>query len=713
MQKQKKQERSVKYREIILNRLLKSGLFLVLLAIIPAVMLSLRTGIYKLLFFDLFLAVIFIFICSSKKISYNQKVSGIISVTYLVGVNIVVFIGFVSGAPAWFFTVPVLAALLIGFKASLYALLANTLTLIILGWLMNEGIIAQGMPFYRSTINAVSAFANFTVLNAAVSFSVAALVTVLEKSLAEKDAAEAELAQKENMYRMITENINEVIWITDESLNITYISPSVENLTGLMPADITGKNIVSFRNDPALGKAARMIGDKLTEETAIPESGRKWAEISYIAPDGSEKWLEIAINTLISGDGQNRGFIGIGRDITERKFNSTRQERLKRMEMLGMLAGGVAHELNNILAGIVGYPDLILMDITQKDPHYKMVRQIKKSGEKAADIVNDMLLLSGRRSQKSEEVRADAIIKSFLDSSVREKISAEYPGAVISETIEPEIRPIMAPPVPLVKSIENLAVNSLESGSETIEISAGNRTINEPEQTRYGTIPPGSYVYIEIKDKGKGFKDSDLEHIFEPFYTKKVMKQNVTGLEMPVVWSTVKECRGFIDIKSLRGEGTTVSLYFPPASGIEVILHDNAGGQHGSSGPAGTEKNGKGKKILVVDDIESQRILAEKVLSKHGYNVYMAESGENAVELAGREKFDLVLLDMIMEGGMDGLDTYRKLRKINPLQKAIIVSGYAESERAKAMIEEGALGYIHKPYTVEKIISGVKKALEA
>ena len=210
----------------------------------------------------------------------------------------------------------------------------------------------------------------------------------------------------------------------------------------------------------------------------------------------------------------------------------------------------------------------------------------------------------------------------------------------------------------------------------------------------YDSVQKGEYAVLIISDNGAGIPPSDLETIFEPFYTKKVMGRSGTGLGLAVVWWTVQDHHGYIDVQSELGKGSTLTLYFPisrekPAEDLREM-------------PA-EEYMGHGESILVVDDVPDQRDMAATILTDLGYKVEKASSGEEAIEYVKKNKIDLLILDMIMEPGIDGLETYQKIIKVNPKQKAIIVSGFSETERVKKAMELGAGAYIRKPYVRRQI----------
>jgi CheY-like chemotaxis protein len=239
------------------------------------------------------------------------------------------------------------------------------------------------------------------------------------------------------------------------------------------------------------------------------------------------------------------------------------------------------------------------------------------------------------------------------------------------------------------------------SDGGTILITTENRYIDRPIR-RYDHVEEGEYVTVMVADTGIGISSEDIERIFEPFYTKKVMGRSGTGLGMAVVWGTVKDHKGYIDVESTEGKGTALTLYFPITR--EIFAREE------TRLPI-EDYMGKEESILVVDDVEEQRELASKMLNKLRYSVCTVSSGEEAVEYMKKNKVDLIMLDMIMDPGIDGLDTYTKILEFHPEQKAIIASGFSETDRVKEVQRLGVGQYIKKPYTLEKIGLAVKEEL--
>jgi len=379
-------------------------------------------------------------------------------------------------------------------------------------------------------------------------------------------------------------------------------------------------------------------------------------------------------------------------------------QQSQKMEAIGALAGGVAHDLNNILSGLVSYPELLLMDLPQDSPMRRPLLTIQRSGEKAAAIVQDLLTLARRGVAITEVVNLNDIVSEYMMSPEYERLKSYYGTAEVSADLEPGLLNTHGSPVHLSKTVMNLVSNAVEAMPEggKVTVTTRNVYIDRPIQG-YEDVNEGDYAVLTVADTGMGISSEDLERIFEPFYTKKHMGRSGTGLGLSVVWGAVKDHNGYIDVQSTEGEGAQFKLYFPAtreesASEKEMV-------------PSVTYA-GRGESILVVDDVEEQREIAGSMLRKLGYNVASLSSGEEAIGYMKTHSVDLLVLDMIMDPGMDGLDAYREILKVHPGQKAIIASGFSETDRVKAARDLGAGAYIKKPYVMEKLGLAVKQAFD-
>jgi two-component system cell cycle sensor histidine kinase/response regulator CckA len=364
----------------------------------------------------------------------------------------------------------------------------------------------------------------------------------------------------------------------------------------------------------------------------------------------------------------------------------------------------VAHDLNNVLGVLVGYSELLLMDIPEGSPLKSHVFNILQAGERGAAIIQDLLTLARRGVAVSEVVNLNRIISDFFRTPEFEKMQLNHPGVIFKSDLGKNLYSVKGSPVHLGKTIMNLIVNAAESISDQGEVAirTENCYLDKPLKG-YDTMTEGEYVVVSVSDNGKGIPANDMGKIFEPFYTKKVMGWSGTGLGLAVVWGTVKDHGGAIDVQSREGKGTVFTLFFP-VTREALTQKDQA---------VPFEKyQGRGETILVIDDVKEQRELAMAMLSRMGYRVASVSSGEEALDYLRTTPADLLILDMIMDPGMNGLETYQRVLEINPRQKAIIVSGFSDNFRVKMAQDLGAGAYVRKPYISEKIGLAVREELD-
>ncbi len=515
------------------------------------------------------------------------------------------------------------------------------------------------------------------------------------QDITQRKQAEAALRESKEKYRLLIDNADNAIFIAQDEI-MKFPNPKTLELFGCSEAYLLKTPFIEFihpedRNTVISSHRSRLKG------------GNPLSTYSFrvINKHGDEIWTQLN-TTLITWEGRP-ATLNFLRDITEQKGLEFRLQQAQKMEAIGTLAGGVAHDLNNILSGIVSYPELLLLDLPEDSSLREPIETIQKSGQKAAAIVQDLLTLARRGVSISEVVNLNQIISQYLISPEHKKMLSYHPKVEVNTRLETNLYDILGSPIHLSKTIMNLVSNSAEAMPDggSIIISTDFRYIEKPV-IGFETIEEGEYAILTVSDKGTGISSAEIGKIFEPFYTKKVMGRSGTGLGMAVVWGTVKDHKGFIDVQSSLGKGTTFTIYFP-ITRKEMETHKDA--------IKIEDYMGNGESILVVDDVQSQREIATSMLNKIGYNAESVASGEEAIDYLKGKPIDLLLLDMIMDPGINGLETFERIRKINPEQKAVIASGFSDPDQVKEAQRIGARAYLKKPYSLEHIGLAVRAEL--
>ncbi|MEN6484010.1 MAG: PAS domain S-box protein [Syntrophobacteraceae bacterium] len=532
------------------------------------------------------------------------------------------------------------------------------------------------------------------------------MAALLEERDMESRSAEQALRDSEARLRAITDSARDAILMLDTMGVISYWNPAAEQILGYAKEEALGRNLhdlIAPRRYCAQFQAAF----SMFQETGTGNSVGRTIELEARRKDDEKIPVELSLSAVFMNGWHA---VGVLRDITERKRAETRlrksEERLQRaekMEALGTLAGGVAHDLNNVLGIVVGYAELLLEDLGDSGPTRSEAMEILKGGQRAAAIVQDLLTLARRGVSSRKVLNLNDIVRECCQSPGFARVLAGHPDIEVVTDLEEDLLNISASPVHLEKSFLNLVSNAVEAmpNGGTLKIESANLYLDRPV-VGYDEVREGDYVVLTVSDTGEGIPASDLKRIFEPFFTKKVMGRSGTGLGLAVVWGTVKDHLGYVHVESEEGRGTAFYLYFPVTReemSLEPIPVSHA------------ECMGQGETILVVDDVREQRELAGTMLGKLNYTVSVVASGEEAVEFLRKRRVDLVVLDMIMEPGMDGLDTYRKIVEIHPRQKAIVVSGFSETERVAEAQALGAGAYVKKPYVMGKLGQAVRNEL--
>lgn len=510
--------------------------------------------------------------------------------------------------------------------------------------------------------------------------------------------AEAELRKSEEKYRNLVAALPDGIFITQDR-KIVFVNPGMERLTGCSADELVGKE-----------------ADHLFFYQQPEDPGKETAAVEFCLGEGGRKiFIEKSFVEIIFAE--RPALLFSVRDITEKLAVGLEKKRLqkelqtaKKMEAFGILASGVAHDLNNVLSGLSSIPDLLLMDLPMDSPLVDQVRLIKDSGRKALSIVDELLTLVRGSAKIRGPVAFNSLIQDYFCSLEFMGLKKGFSQVEIITRLSPELPMIHASRVHMQKIIMNLISNAIEAVGKnkgTIMLETDRVSFIHQRIKGYEIIEKGEFIRFTVMDTGHGIPKDDMDHIFEPFYSKKKLGRSGTGMGLSIVWNAVHDHQGYIHVSSKKGR-TFFTIYLPVQTKAEGTA------QHASPPQMVTveDYSGSNESILVVEDMEAQQKIAANILRRLGYRVSAASNSEQALAHAKTQKIDLVLMDMNLSSGCNGFETYRQLLLIDPKIKAIMTTGQdfpGEFEKAKAL---GAGDIIKKPVSLQTLGLAIKKELK-
>lgn len=512
---------------------------------------------------------------------------------------------------------------------------------------------------------------------------------------------EKQLRESEERYAAVMSQAIEGIYLVDPGTKkILESNKSFQNMLGYSGDELSGMVLYDFILHSRDEVDAIFNSVMARDDLVIGNRKYRVKDGGIIEVEVSAKCIEFAESTAV---------LAIVRDISERKKaekeKEALQERLRqaqKLEAIGTLAGGVAHDLNNILAGIVSYPEIMLLSLPEDSPLREQLETIQKSGERAAAVVTDLLTVARGVASKKENQPLNSLVVEQLESPENSRIARKFKEIEFTVRLNSRVGSIYCSPVHVKKCVMNLVINAAEaiSGPGHVDIGTDSVVVT-PKSHPELPLPPGEYHVITVRDDGPGISSEDSIHIFEPFYTKKKLGASGSGLGLSIVWNTMLDHDGTVIVES-GGGGTLFTLFFP-AIGAPAPM----GEEHGDP----SEFYGNGERILVVDDDPHLLEIARKMLEGLGYWVACVGSGEEALAHLQIHTVDLVLLDMLMDPGMNGYETYSHIIEQNPGQRAVIVSGYSESRDVSNAQQLGAGRFIPKPYSLRSLGEAVWQEL--
>lgn len=506
-----------------------------------------------------------------------------------------------------------------------------------------------------------------------------------------------QLRISEERFHALSDASFEAIFLTDSGVCLGQ-NKTAEAMFGYSSEEAIGRRSSSW----IAPEDRKLINRKALEKEELPY------EIKALRKDG-----QIFPAQIQSREAEYRGrkiLVSAVRDLTVQKQAETEHQlmeekllRAQKMESIGMMAGGVAHDLNNILSGVITYPELILLSLPKDSPLEQPIKAIRESGKSAAAVVEDLLTLARGVTSERINCNINAILAEYNESTEFHNLQSLHEHVAFRIERDQHLLNIKCSPIHIKKCIMNLMINAAEAivAKGEVIISTRNEYCEAP-LADHPEMRRGEYAVFSVTDNGTGIPEASLERIFEPFFSRKVVGRSGTGLGLAIIWNTVQDHQGVITVISGKG-GTTFELYFPATREDLNSLPDSINIE---------EYQGKGEKILVVDDDSGQRSIATQILDRLNYTGHAVASGEDALLYLSREKADLVILDMIMAPDMNGCQTFRKILEMHPQQKAIITSGYSESQDVKEAMDLGVRKFVKKPYLIGTLAVIIKDTLQ-
>ena len=510
--------------------------------------------------------------------------------------------------------------------------------------------------------------------------------------IAERKVVEDALRSSETKYRTLFDESRDAVYLAEPDGTIVEANESFLLLVGRTAGEIAGTNVCDLHLDPHVRERFRQEIEK--------QGSVKDYEIRLKTKEGTIiQCLETA-TLRRNEDGSIIGYQAIIRDVTEHRRLEQQLLHAQKMEALGTLAGGMAHDVNNVLQVILGFTDLLLTQKTPDDPDYEKLRAVFKASKNGRDLVQRILTFSRKVESDFRLVDLNHELKqaeSLLNRTVPKMIE-------IRLHLDPDLKTISADPGQIEQIILNLAINARDAMPDggTFTIKTANAILDTESVGNLPSAPLGECVLLSVSDTGHGMDQDVLGRIFEPFYTTKKMGEG-TGLGLAMVFGIVKGHRGHICCRSDPGEGTCFDLFFP--------VSESAPESRPVDSPTGPFEGNE--TILLVDDDDLVRELGREMLNSVGYSVIVAKSGEEALELYGKGmgSIALVILDLIMPG-MGGKQCFDTLLKIDPNAKVIIASGYPIEGAEREAFGSMAVGVVNKPFNIRKMLQTVREALD-
>lgn len=504
------------------------------------------------------------------------------------------------------------------------------------------------------------------------------------QDITERKNAELKLRASEEKLASYISLAPDSIFVVDDSGRYIDVNDAAILLTGYSKDELLNMTISDLAHPDYENNGIESFKE-------LKKTGRVNTEVCIRTKQGTEIWASMDAVRLT-----DNSFMAFCADITETKRLRELEARAQRLETAGTFAGQIAHDFNNLLGPLIAYPELMRCELPRNHPVLTYLHDIEMSARRMADI-NQQLLTLGRRGHYSHDI---INLNEVVMQAVRE---ARIDSSTVKCRLElaDDLMNIKGGFAQIHRVISNLLSNARDAIGDVgiITIKTENFYADDVS-VAYGQVPRGEFIKLTISDDGCGIPEDLVDRIFDPFVTsKKTDRERGSGLGLSIVDAVIKDHEGFIDLETRTGKGTSFYLYFP-------VSRESRGDESESEVQGGNEK------ILIVDDDRVQREVSSKLLKKLGYRLNEADCGEKAIEILKTEPHDLLILDMVMPPGIDGAETYERIIDFRPGQKAIILSGFSETQRVLKAQKMGVGAFIKKPVTLKGLASAIRTELD-
>ena len=519
------------------------------------------------------------------------------------------------------------------------------------------------------------------------------IIQCVMRDISERKQTEDALRESEEKYRLLIDNLPNIVFKGYKNGSVDFIDDKIESLTGYKKEEFNSRKINWL--DIVVEEDKEKMRQTFIE--ALKSNKSYIREYRIKTKAGGVLWIQEGSQIVCDDSEEIEHISGAFLDITERRRIEIQLQQMDRIESMGTLAGGIAHDFNNLLMGIQGRTSLMLLDSDSSHPYFEHLKGIEDYAKSAADLTKQLLGFARAGKYKVKTTDLNEVIKkqNQMFGRTRKEIN-------ILEKYEEKLWATEVDQGQIEQVLLNIFVNAWQAmpGGGNLHIQTENVIIGENYNKPYH-MRPGKYIKISVTDTGFGMDEATQRKVFDPFFTTKGIGRG-TGLGLASAYGIIKNHSGYIDVNSENGKGTTFEIYLP-ASEKEVVKKEKLP----------EEVLGGTETILFVDDEYVVIDVCQRILKTLGYTVFQVRSGKEAIEVyrKNQNEIDMVILDMIMPE-MSGGDTYDRLKEINPDIKGLLSSGYSIDGQATDILKRGCDGFIQKPFNISALSKKIREVLD-